>query len=215
MTEQPDTKLAYSRIASEQALTELVGEPGDIARFKGISALDVHCRDFIQRSPFVLLASADADGRCDVSPRGGAAGFVRVLDAGHLAIGEAPGNRRVDSLRNILQNPHVGMLFLIPGVRETLRVNGRAGVSNDDELLRMLGDRAERTPNVAITVDVEEAFLHCAKALIRGSLWEPEAWPDSNGLAPPARIWKDHAGLAAMTVTEIDDLVKQDYRDSI
>lgn len=215
MTEPTDAGLPHGMVASQDELAAIVGEPGDIARFKGIPRLDGHCRDFIQRSPFVVLATSDAEGRCDVSPRGGVPGFVRVLEDGRLALGDARGNRRLDSMRNVLQNPHVGMLFLIPGLGETLRVNGRAAVSRDPELLCQLVDGVARAPDLAIVVQVEEAFLHCAKALIRGSVWKPSEWPSRDGLPPPARIWKEHAGLSDVSYEAVEELVRQDYVDSL
>jgi predicted pyridoxine 5'-phosphate oxidase superfamily flavin-nucleotide-binding protein len=113
-------------VASEQELRELVGTPGEIAIAKQIPALDEHCRMLISRSPYVLLGTSDTSGRCDVSPKGDAPGFVRVIDDSHLVIPDRPGNKRVDGMRNILDNPHVGLLFLIPRRHETLRVNGLA-----------------------------------------------------------------------------------------
>lgn len=213
MMSAADAEFPYKMVTSEDELTAIVGKPGDIARFKGIPRLDGHCRDFIQRSPLVLLATSDAKGRCDVSPRGGTPGFVRVLADGCLALGNARGNRRVDSMRNILQNPHLGMLFLIPGLGETLRVNGHAAVSRDPELLRQLVYGAGKTPDLSIIVQVEEAFLHCAKALIRSSVWKPSEWSGREGLASPAQIWKDHTELSNMSVDTIEELIRRDYVD--
>ena len=164
-------------VRSEAELRALVGEPSPRARLKQLAALDEHCRAFIARAPFVLVATADAEGRCDVSPKGDAPGFVRVLDEHHLVIPDRPGNKRLDGLRNLLINPHVGTIFLIPGREETLRVNGRASIVRDEDVLESLAARGKQ-PQVAIAVEVEECFLHCPKAFRRSQLWEPEAWPD-------------------------------------
>src|SRR5512134_3452917 len=149
-------------MTSEADLRALMGHPSELAVRKDIGRLDEHCRAFIARSPFVLVATADARGRCDVSPKGDAPGFVLVLDARHLAIPDRPGNKRFDGMRNILENPHVGLIFLVPGREETLRVNGRATVTRDPALLARL-EAAGKRPSLAIGVEVEEVFMHCAK----------------------------------------------------
>ena len=181
----------FPGVVTDQAdLRLLYGEPSDIARRKDIGVLDAHCRAFIAHSPFVLIATAGADGRCDVSPKGDAPGFVRVLDDRHLVIPDRPGNKRLDGLRNVLDNPHVGMIFLIPGREETLRVNGRASIVRDDDVLDALAAKGKR-PQVAIAVEVEECFLHCPKAFRRSQLWEPEAWPDRSVLPSMACVLYD------------------------
>src|SRR5688572_31157365 len=153
-------------VTSEDTLRALVGTPSDLALKKQLSVLDAHCQDFIAHAPFVLVATANAAGQCDVSPKGDAPGFVRVLDERHLAIPDRPGNKRLDGMRNILSNPHVGLIFLVPGRRETLRVNGRACIVRDEALLASMEAQGKR-PLLAIGVEVEEVFLHCAKAFIR------------------------------------------------
>jgi len=169
-------------VTSEETLRAIIGgEPSEVARRKELQALDVHARAFIARSPFLLLGTADAHGRCDVSPKGDAPGFVRVLDEHHVVIPDRPGNKRLDGLRNLLVNPHVGTIFLIPGREETLRVNGRASIVLDEDVLESLAARGKR-PQVAIAVEVEECFLHCPKAFRRSQLWEPGAWPDRSVL---------------------------------
>ena len=142
----------------------------ELAVQKQISALDHHCRAFISRSPFLLVGTANGTGVCDVSPKGDPAGFVQVLDDNTLVIPDRPGNRRADTLVNILENPQVGLLFLIPGVEDTLRVNGRAHIVQDEELLERTAVKG-RKPLLVIVVDVQEAFLHCAKAFKRSLLW--------------------------------------------
>src|SRR5207247_4166811 len=161
-----------------EALRAIVGgQPSEVAQKKELTALDAHARTFIARSPFLLLGTADVEGRCDVSPKGDAPGFVRVLDDHHLVIPDRPGNKRLDGMRNLLANPHIGLIFLIPGREETLRVNGRASIVRDEDILESLAARDKR-PNVAIAVEVEECFIHCTKAFRRSQLWEPEAGPD-------------------------------------
>jgi hypothetical protein len=156
--------------------------------------LDGHCRDFIGRSPFVLVSTASSRGECDVSPKGGPAGFVRVIDDERLLIPDATGNRRVDSLQNVLENPRVGLLFLIPRLGETLRVNGTAALTTDPELLAGLATGG-RPAKLAFLVTVEQAYLHCAKALIRSELWDPGTWPEEDELPSAAEILSDHVGL--------------------
>jgi PPOX class probable FMN-dependent enzyme len=200
-------------ITTPRELAELYDEPGDVPRRKSIAALDVHCRAFIARSPFVLVATHDADGRCDVSPRGGAPGFVSVLDDFRLVIPDASGNNRLDTVRNVLQSGQVGLLFLIPGLAETLRINGRACVTRDPALLAQHVTQG-KTPKVVIGVDMNEAFLHCAKAFIRSTLWDAGTWPDREGLARPAQIWKDHIGMAD-PVEELETWLADDYANHL
>jgi uncharacterized protein len=200
-------------IRTSGELAELYDEPSDGVRAKAVATFDEHCRAFIARSPFVLVATADADGRCDVSPRGGPAGFVSVLDDTRLVIPDASGNNRLDTVQNIVQSGRVGLLFLIPGMAETLRVNGRACISRDPELLA--GHvTSGKTPKVVIGVDLDEAFLHCAKAFIRSTLWDSSTWPDRDGLARPAQIWKDHMGMPE-PLEEIEDWLARDYADRL
>ena len=153
-------------VSTEAELRQLVGEPSALALAKELGTLDVHCRAFIAHSPFLLLATSGATGRCDVSPKGDAPGFVQVLDERHLLIPDRPGNKRLDGMRNLLDNPHVGLIFLIPGVEETLRVNGRAWIVRDADLLERCEARG-KVPALGIGVEVEEAFIHCAKAFKR------------------------------------------------
>jgi PPOX class probable FMN-dependent enzyme len=182
------------RVASHADLVELLGEPGDLVRAKIVDRLDQHCRDFIVRSPFALLGTVGANGRLDVSPRGGNAGFAEISDdGGTLIFGDAKGNRLADSLRNIVETGQAGMLFLLPGFGETLRVNGRAHLTRDPAVLERHLGTGSKPPKLAVVIEVQEAFLHCAAAMLRSSLWKPETWPSLDGLPSPARIWKDHS----------------------
>jgi uncharacterized protein len=177
-------------VTSREELRAIYGAPGERAVLKQRAHLDVHTRAFIARSPFVLLATSDRAGRCDVSPKGDAPGFVTVLDDTHLVIPDRVGNNRIDGLTNIVENPHLGMIFLIPGREDTLRVNGRACILRDGEILGRLEVQGKQ-PKVAIGVEVEECFLHCAKAFKRSGLWDRERWPDVAGLPSMAKILWD------------------------
>ena len=182
------------RVTSTEEIAALLGTPVELVLGKTIDRLDGHCRELIARSPFALLGTAGLDGRQDVSPRGGSAGFVQVSDDGsNLVFGDAKGNRLADSLRNIVETGRAGMLFLVPGFGETLRVNGRAHLTRDPSVLARHAGDSSRPPKLAVVIEVEEAFLHCAAAMLRSQLWHPGTWPDLAGLASPAQIWKDHA----------------------
>ena len=183
-----------SEISSAEALREYVGEPADAARDKAISYLDVHCRAFIEKAPFLILGTSDADGRCDVSPKGDAPGFVRVLDDHTLAIPDRPGNRRADSLANLVANPHAALLFMVPGTDETLRVEGRVRIVTDESLRESMAVNG-KAPHLVIVVEVESAFLHCAKCIRRSSLWQQGTWPERGSLPTAGQILRDHAAL--------------------
>lgn len=165
---------------------------------KEIHHLDGHCRDYIAHSPFAVLGTTDGNGRVDTSPKGGPPGFATVLDEHHLAIPDMAGNNRIDSLRNIVRSPGVSLLFMIPGVGETLRVVGQATVSTEATLLEKCRVASLR-PNVAILVEVSTAFIHCANSLRRSGLWHPDRWPDTSDMASPARIFRDHMRLTDST----------------
>lgn len=165
--------MTQNTISNPQQLRDTYGEPGDLARRKELSRLDPHCRRFIQASPFLVIATADDNGKCDASPRGDAPGFVAIVDDHTLIIPDRPGNRRTDTLSNILSTAQVGLIFFVPGMNETLRINGSATITTDMALLEPLAVRG-KVPISGIVVNVEEAFLHCAKALIRSNLWNPE-----------------------------------------
>lgn len=197
-------------IMTEEDLRAWVGQPSELVKNKTISFLDGHCRAFISQSPFLLLSTANANGQCDASPRGDAPGFVRVLDDHHLLIPDRPGNRRIDSLRNMLANPHVGLLFLIPGLNETLRINGRACIVKDESLLKEQAVRG-RIPRLGIIVTVEECFVHCAKAFLRSRLWQPETWIEPTDLPNPAQILADHAALPGVDSEAIATSLHETY----
>ena len=166
-------------IETQEQLRELYRHPNDLVRRKKIGLLDEGCRAVIAATPLVLLATSRPDGACEVSPRGGPPGFVQVLDDHRLAIPDLSGNNLLDSITNIVGNPHIGLLFVLPGRDETLRVNGRAWLVTDDAVLA--GFTAElKRPKAAIGVSVEDAFVHCAKSFRRGRVWDPTSWtPDA------------------------------------
>ena len=144
------------------------------------------------RSPFFVIGTTNPDGTGDTSPKGGPAGFVRRLDEHHLAFGELPGNNRIDGFRNIVRDPRVGLIFFVPGMEETLRVNGTGSVVLDDEVLEAVAI-AGKLPKVAVVVETHEVFIHCGKAIRRSSLWDPAGWPDTSALPTAACMMVSHA----------------------
>lgn len=178
-----------AEVTSEEELTELLGAPAPQALAKERTTLHELDREWLAASPFCLIATSDANGRCDVSPKGDPPGFTLVLDDSTIAIPDRRGNRRFDGFRNVLANPHVGLVYLIPGRGDTLRINGRARLLRDAPFFDEMAVRGKR-PALALLVEVEEVFHHCAKAFLRSSLWRPETWrPDA--LPSRARIAKD------------------------
>jgi PPOX class probable FMN-dependent enzyme len=201
-------------VQSEAELRELMGAPvASPVVEKTLSSLDKHCRRFIERSPFVLIASGDNEGRLDISPKGDEPGFVRVLDANTLAIPDRPGNQRFDTFRNLFQSDRVGLVFLIPGKSETLRIGGTASVVRDPELLESLAAKG-KVPALAIAVDVDEAFFHCSKCMIRSRLWKPDRWPSLHGLPSLAETMKDATSFPG-SVEALDEAIKQDEKDRL
>jgi uncharacterized protein len=166
-------------ISSEAELRELLGSPAGRAITKERTRLHERDREWLAASPFCLVATAGADGTCDVSPKGDPPGFTLVLNDTTLAIPERPGNRRADGFRNILANPHVGLIYLVPGRRETLRINGRARLIREAPFFGEMIVKGHR-PQLAIVVEIEQIFFHCMKAFLRSKLWEPDSWrPDA------------------------------------
>jgi PPOX class probable FMN-dependent enzyme len=186
--------MAANEITTLEQLREVYEPPLARSVRKELDHLDGHCRRFISMSPFLLIASADASGACDVSPKGGPPGFVTVLDDRRLLIPDATGNRRLDSMQNMLENPQVGLIFLIPGMGETLRASGRVELTRDPALLDGL-QTGGRPAALALVVHVEQAYLHCAKCIIRSGLWRTETWPARDELPSAAEILSDHIGL--------------------
>lgn len=182
-----------SRITTETQLREIYAPPNGRSVRKDLDRLDRHCRRFIELSPFFVLATANAEGHADASPRGGPPGFVHVEDERTLVIPDHPGNNRLDNMRNLLERPEVGLIFLIPGVDETLRVNGSAEIRDDPELRSQVAIDG-KSPKTVLQVTVRETFLHCAKALMRSRLWDVEAQVDRSALPTMGEMLKDHVG---------------------
>lgn len=192
-------------------LRSLYAAPTERSQRKEIRHLDVHCRRFIALSPFVVLASADDANRCDASPRGGDPGFVKVVDDTTLLVPDAPGNNRLDTLHNIQASGRVGLLFLVPGVDETLRVNGRARVSADPAQIRLCTSE-RRAPKVVIEVHAEEIFLHCAKALMRSKLWGDAHRVERSALPTMGQMLSDQTGLNLSAETQ-EEMVARYQKD--
>ncbi|WP_067484781.1 pyridoxamine 5'-phosphate oxidase family protein [Actinomadura hibisca] len=207
------TEATSVEITSPEELRELLGEVMPRAAQK--ERVRLHRRDleWIAASPFCLIATSDADGNCDVSPKGDPAGFVKVLDDVTVAIPERPGNRRGDGYFNILANPHVGLVFLIPGRSETLRVNGRARLVREAPFFDDMVVKGHR-PILAIVVEIEQIFFHCGKALMRSELWKPGTWnPDA--LPSHARLTKDVMPNEKATLEELEHYYGPSYADKL
>ena len=201
-------------VTSEQELRDMLGLPRERSLLKERHTLDQHFRAFIARSPFLLMATSGRDGTCDVSPKGDAPGFVLVLDDRRIVIPDRPGNKRFDGIRNLLENPGIGLLFLLPASEETLRVNGRAQIIRDPDVLARFAVQG-KLPVLAIAVEVQESFLHCAKCVKRSGLWDMARWPDLDGLASPAQMFLDHAKPRDMTVEALDRRLQDGYRTNL
>ena len=188
-------------------LVALLGTPHERAANKGRHALLPVDRDWLAASPFCLMATADAEGGCDVSPKGDPAGrLVHVLDDRTIAIAERPGNKRADGYKNILVNPHVGLVFLIPGRGDTLRVNGRARLVSDAPFFDEMVVKGHR-PVLAVVVEIDDVFFHCAKAFLRSGLWDPQTW-DPNGRVPRRAVIARDVEPSGLTLEELEEYYK-------
>ena len=199
-------------LTSKDAVRAHYGQPGELARRKQLAALDQHARAFIALSPFLVIASADAAGRADATPRGDAPGFVAVMDNSTLLIPDRPGNNRVDTMLNIAENPHVGLLFLVPGIDETLRVNGTAQITTDVSLLAPLAAQG-KIPAAGLLVRIEEVFFHCGKALIRSQLWDVERQVERRSFPTLGRIIADQ--IAGADPQACEQAIEESYRDRL
>ena len=180
---------------------------------KEMKALDRHAKGFLSRSPFVLIGSSDGNGNADVTPKGDKPGFVSVLDDKTIAIPDRPGNNRLDTLENIVANPAVGLIFLIPGMDETLRINGEAKITGNAGLRERL--QAEgKLPAAVIVVSIKAVYMHCAKAFMRSQLWKPETWPDRASLPTLGQILKDQLSLTG-SAEEKDRELAEAYAQSM
>jgi len=204
-------------IADEAGLRARFGEVHPLAVAKTRPALDQYSRQFIALSPFLVISTADASGRADLSPRGDPPGFVHVIDDSTILIPDRPGNNRLDTMANIVANPNVGCLFFIPGFEDTLRLNGRARITEDAALLRHCIVNG-KPPKVGILLSVEEVFMHCAKALKRSKLWQPDYRQDRAQLPSIARIilaQTCETGVDEADARQADESVEGDYKTGL
>ena len=176
-------------ISAEETLRTTLGDPSEVVKAKVSDRLNALTRQFVERSPFLCLATSAADGSCDVSPRGDPAGFVKVLDERTLLLPDRPGNRLADSFRNVLENPHVALLFVIPGISDTFRVNGRASIVEDPELLAPCAVEG-KVPKLGLLIEVDEAYTHCPKAFLRAQLWDPDRYADRSELPSSGELMR-------------------------
>ena len=209
MTQQPD-----HRIRTEAELREIIGEPLPGLDLKIQDHLDEFATAFIARTPFLLLSTANAEGRQDVSPKGDGPGFLLVEYPRTLVIPDRLGNRLVFGHLNILANPRVGLLLMIPGTNETLRINGAAKIIHDPAALEPLAVNG-KAPKLGIVVQVRECYLHCARSVIRSGLWQREQWPDATKLPAFARMLADQVDLEDQTETSLAEMIKRSYSEGL
>jgi PPOX class probable FMN-dependent enzyme len=197
--------LRLDAVADQEALRRVYELPGDAAVRKQMTELTEQTRQLIACSSLVLVASVDADGNCDVSPRGGPAGFVSVLDSRTVAIPDATGNKRLDSLENIIATGRAGLLFMIPGRTTTLRLNGRACVSTRPDLLSQL-TAVGKPPASALVVGIDEVYPHCPKSLLRGGVWKPEQWLPADAQPTSAEVTLAQVRMPGLTIADIEQM---------
>lgn len=216
MNDDSATKVA---INNEDELREHFGDPMELALLKELGKLDKHCKEFISRSPFLCIGTSSSSGSADVSPRGDPPGFVQVLDDNTIFIPDRPGNNRLDTLKNITENPNVGILFMIPGFEDTLRINGKANLIKDQEILeRCVVNR--KAPSMGILVEVNEAYLHCAKAIRRSKLWDSDSQQNRNEMPTLAKMILEQVAPpesppSEQEVKEADDFVEDNYKTGL
>ena len=197
-------------VSTVEDLRETMGVATSSAIEKSIDKLDDVCKEFISRSTFVVIASANSNGELDASPKGDPEGFVKILDDKHLAIPDRPGNRRADTFENLISNPRVAIIFFVPGKGETLRVNGEARIVRDEALRKSMSINGQ-IPRFVMVIRIEEAFMHCPKCIVRSGLWEHESWPDSSNTASIAEAVITHADLN-ITPEEYKELMVSEDR---
>ena len=200
-------------ITTHERLRQIIKEPSRFVANKVIDHVDEYCRRFIATAPFLIIGSTNAAAAMDLSPKGDAPGFVHVLDDHTVAIPDRLGNNRVDTLCNLLEDDRVGLIFLVPGRRETLRMSGHAAIVRDSALNRHLAHNG-KTPNLAVAVHIDRAFFHCAKCMIRSGLWEPDRWPDSSGLPSLAETMVHHGKLND-SVEDVTEIVRRDAENRL
>ena len=209
-----DQTAQLDSVSDETALRGLYEPPMELAVLKQLDHLDAHCRNFLAHSPFAVIGSTRPGSGTDVSPRGDAPGFARVLDDNTIAIPDRPGNNRLDTMSNIVTDAEVGLLFFIPGIDETLRINGTARLSHDPKLLAAAAVNG-REPRLVILVTVREAFLHCGKALKRSKLWQDDYRVEKNSFPSLGRMIVEQTKTPRVSVDEADAVVEEGYRNKL
>ena len=203
MTAAPDAH-TWTTIDSLEELVSLVGVPGERAATKGRPALLEVDRTWLASTPFCVLATSDADGNCDASPKGDPAGqLVHVIDDTTIALAERPGNKRVDGYKNVVSNPHVGLNFMIPGRGDTLRINGRATLVSDAPFFKEMVVKGHK-PVLALVVEIDDVYFHCAKAFLRSGLWKPETW-DPEARVPRRAVIASQVEPNGMSIAQFDE----------
>lgn len=214
-----DNQKTDTAVTSEDELRGNYGEPMDIALMKQLGKLDEHCKNFISRSPFLCIGTSAADGKADVSPRGDPPGFVQVIDDNTIFIPDRPGNNRLDTMSNIVANPNVGLLFLIPGFEDALRVNGKATLVKDKKILERCAVN-RKVPAMGIMVEINEAYLHCAKAVRRSKLWNAESQQDRKEMPTLAQMILEQVATPEKQPTkedieEGDEFIEDNYKTGL
>ena len=207
MKKEPDNPISHA------TLREIIGEIPPLAMNKELSRLDKHCRHFISLSPFVCLGTMSANGKADVSPRGDPPGFVKVIDDTTLLLPDRPGNRRVDSMNNIIENSSIGMMFFVPGIEEVLRVNGKAEITCDQTLLAELAIR-NIAPKLGLLIKINTVFFHCAKAIKRSGLWDPDAQIPRSAFPSYGEIIHDQR-IPSVSAEELESRVQTNYKEEL
>ncbi|AFC29231.1 pyridoxamine 5'-phosphate oxidase-like FMN-binding protein [Paenibacillus mucilaginosus 3016] len=192
--------LFEDEITTEEELRSVVGFPHEAVVQKSVAVIDDQIRRYIAMSPLFFLSTSHADGSCDVSPRGDVPGFVRVWDEKHLVFPERQGNRRADSLLNLLTNPHAGMVFLIPGMEEVLRINGRARIIRSAKVLSGM-QSGNQTPQLGVVVEVQECYIHCSRALKSSAVWNSGTWPRPEELPSSKEMFHAHLKINGYKLT--------------
>ena len=214
-----DNQKTDSAVTSEDELRGNYGEPMDIALMKQLGKLDEHCKNFISRSPFLCIGTSAADGKADVSPRGDPPGFVQVIDDNTIFIPDRPGNNRLDTMSNVVANPNVGLLFLIPGFEDALRVNGKATLVKDKKILERCAVN-RKVPAMGIMVEINEAYLHCAKAVRRSKLWNAESQQNRKEMPTLAQMILEQVATPEKQPTkedieEGDEFIEDNYKTGL
>ena len=206
--------MADYTIRTVEEYRKLRGDGSKLVYDKSMDVIDDHIRNFLALSTFLTVASIDAEGRMDISPKGDPPGFVRVVDDHTIAIPEREGNRRADTFTNVLQNPSVALICFVPGMDETMRINGKASLTTDPDLLTSMSVKGH-VPKLAMLVDVEEAFIHCGKAPKRGRLWDPAAQIDRSAYPKMGEVMFDHGKYESVTREWITERAEDDYHNNV